>query len=100
MASCSFCKESNDQLKSCVCKKVSYCSKECQANGWKTHKPECPPFILRESPGKGKGLFATRKIKEGQVISDEYPLVTMAGTATGRYSFTEFMMIDEQLSLH
>ena len=90
MASCGFCKASKDQLKSCVCKKVSYCSKECQAKDWKTHKPECPPFILKESPGKGKGLFATRKIKEGQIISDEYPLVTMATPAGGGYNSIEF----------
>ena len=77
MGSCNYCKiDTKEQLKSCVCKKVSYCSKECQAKDWKTHKPSCPPFIIRESPGKGRGLFATRKIKEGQVILEEYPLLT------------------------
>ena len=66
MASCHFCKiKPDEQLKSCVCGKASYCSKECQAKDWKTHKPSCPPFIVRESPGMGRGLFATRKIKEG-----------------------------------
>ena len=55
-----------------MCGKVSYCSKECQA-----HKPSCPRFILRESPSKGRGLFATRKIKEGQVILEEYPIITI-----------------------
>ena len=93
MGSCDFCKvDCEDQLKSCVCKKVSYCSKECQAKDWKTHKSSCPPFTIKESPGKGKGLFATRRIKEGQVISDEYPLVTMVATASGGFNFTEFMM--------
>ena len=29
------------------------------------------------SSWQGKGLFATRKIKEGQVIIDEYPLLTV-----------------------
>ena len=75
MGSCNFCKiepkEENVTLKTCVCGRVSYCSKECQA-----HKPSCPRFILRESPSKGRGLFATRKIKEGQVILEEYPLLT------------------------
>ena len=75
MGLCDFCKvESKEKLKTCVCKKASYCSRECQAQDWKNHKPSCPPFIIRESPGKGRGLFATRKIKEGQVILDEYPL--------------------------
>ena len=88
MGSCNFCKvdptDPKDQLKSCVCGKVSYCSKECQAKDWKTHKPSCPPFILMESPGKGRGLFATRKIKEGQIILDEYPLLTSSGAMSER----------------
>ena len=66
MGLCAFCKiDSKEQLKSCVCKKVSYCSKDCQTKDWKSHKPACPPYVIRESPGKGRGLFATRKIKEG-----------------------------------
>ena len=78
MASCSFCKEASEkQLKNCVCGKVSYCSRDCQAKDWKTHKPVCPPYVIRESPGKGRGLFATRKIKEGQIILEEYPLFTV-----------------------
>ena len=80
MVLCDFCKtvfQSEDLVKSCVCTKVSYCSKECQVKDWKTHKPSCPPFIIRESPGKGRGLFATRKIKEGQVILEEYPLISL-----------------------
>ena len=76
MAPCTNCKiEPKEPLKSCVCGKVSYCSKECQVKDWKAHKPSCPPFVIRESPGKGRGLFATRKIKEGQIIIDEYPLL-------------------------
>ena len=75
MGSCHFCKKNpKEQLKSCVCRKVSYCSKDCQAKDWKAHKPSCPPFVIKESPGKGRGLFATRKIKEGQIILEEYPL--------------------------
>ena len=35
---------------------------------WKTQKPFCPPYVIRESPGKGRGHFATRRIKEGQVL--------------------------------
>ena len=57
MASCNFCKvdpKGNEKLKSCVCGKVSYCSKECQVKDWKVHKPSCPPFVVRESPGKAR----------------------------------------------
>ena len=94
MKSCHVCKVvSKDPLKSCVCKKVSYCSKECQEKDWKSHKPTCPPYIVRESPGKGKGLFATRRIKEGRIILEEYPLLTLGGAALcagGKVDFPEF----------
>ena len=78
MASCSFCKVSKDQLKSCVCGQAFYCSKECQVKDWKVHKLSCPPYVIRETPGKGRGLFATRKIKEGEVILEEYPFFTVS----------------------
>ena len=94
---CGFCKiDTKEQLKSCVCKKVSYCSKECQTKDWKTHKPSCPPFIIRESPGKGRGLFATRKIKEGQIILDEYPLLTWnVGMSFNEFGTTQFPIMDD-----
>ena len=77
MDSCNFCKiKPREPLKNCVCGKASYCSKDCQIKDWKSHKPSCPPFVVRESPGKGRGLFATRKIMEGQVILEELPLFT------------------------
>ena len=97
MASCDFCKiNSNKGLKSCVCGKVSYCSKECQVKDWKTHKPSCPPFVVRESPGKGRGLFATRRIKEGQIILEEYPLLTYKdGTSLKEFKANHYPTIDE-----
>ena len=36
MGSCTFCKVHPRELKSCICKKVSYCSRDCQAKDWKT----------------------------------------------------------------
>ena len=83
MDSCSFCKtDSGTKLLSCICRKASYCSKDCQSKDWKNHKPSCSLYIIRDAPGKGKGLFATRKIKMGQIILEEYPLFAMG------YSFT------------
>ena len=98
MGSCDFCKvDCTDQLKSCVCKKVSYCSKECQAKDWKTHKPSCPPFIIKESPGKGKGLFATRRIKEGQIIVDEYPLLILRdGISLNEFKTHHYPNLDKE----
>jgi hypothetical protein len=42
---CSYCKKSSPvKLSLCArCKKVSYCSKECQRKAWKSHKIECVP---------------------------------------------------------
>ena len=98
MGSCDFCKvEPEEPLKSCVCRKVSYCSKECQAKDWKTHKPSCPPYIIRESPGKGRGLFATRKIKEGQVILEEYPLLVLRkGIGLSEFQGIHYPNLDEE----
>ena len=98
MASCDFCKiHSNMALKSCVCRKVSYCSTACQKKDWKTHKPSCPPFIIRESPGKGRGLFATRKIKEGQVILEEYPLLVLRkGMSLSEFQAIHYPNLEEE----
>ena len=98
MGSCDFCKaEPKEKLKSCVCGKASYCSKECQVKDWKVHKPSCPPFIVRESPGKGRGMFASRKIKEGQIILDEYPLLTVRRPANlPKFRDNHYPSIDEE----
>jgi hypothetical protein len=97
MAPCDFClvDSKKEQLKSCVCKKVSYCSKECQAKDWKVHKPSCPPFVIRESPGKGRGLFATRRIKAGDIILEDYPLLTRDGLSLICYGAMDYDKIDE-----
>jgi len=79
MAPCGFCKVASQQkLKNCVCGRVSYCSKECQAKDWRSHKSSCPPFTTRELPAKdGRlGLFATRKINPGKLILEELPVFT------------------------
>ena len=79
MASCGFCckAESGEKLASCVCGKVSYCNKECQTKDWKTHKSSCPPFTIREVPGKGRGMVATRRIKAGQIVLEETSRITL-----------------------
>ena len=75
MALCGFCKLDSEKNKKCVCGKVSYCNESCQKKDWSHHKSSCPPYNVREAPGKGKGLFATRKIPPGKVIFTEAPLV-------------------------
>ena len=98
MAACHYCKITPPEpLKSCVCGKALYCSKECQVKDWKVHKPSCPPFIIRESPGKGRGLFATRKIKEGLVIIEEFPLITVnRGMSFLEFQNSFYHFLDEE----
>lgn len=39
---CAFCHSNTESLKRCSgCKRAFYCSKTCQRNHWKEHKPEC-----------------------------------------------------------
>jgi len=75
MAPCGFCKLDCAENKKCVCGKVSYCNESCQKKDWSHHKSSCPPYKVREAPGKGRGLFATRKIPPGKVIFTDAPLV-------------------------
>ena len=79
MAPCGFCKAEFGNLKCTSCRKVSYCSKDCQTKDWKSHKPVCPPYRVGEVAGMrmGRGVFATRKIKPGMVIMEEMPLIIL-----------------------
>jgi len=77
MIYCVFCKADSQEFLSCVCGQVSYCDKECQTKDWTNHKSSCPPYTIREIPGMGRGLFATRKIKPGEIILEERPLLTL-----------------------
>jgi hypothetical protein len=43
-----------------------------------------PPYELRDIPGKGKGLVATRKIKRGQVFMVDYAAVVADTKLPGR----------------
>ena len=37
----------------------------------------CPPYRVREVPGMGRGVFASRQINPGGVILEERPLITL-----------------------
>ena len=67
------------------CKRVAYCSKECQANSWKQHKNDCKTadqafinksiFECVRIEGKGNGLQAIKDISYGEVIIIEEPVM-------------------------
>ena len=53
-----------------------YCKTECQRSDWKIHKKVCKyPFEIKESEGKGLGLFATRDLEIGDLIVCEDPIL-------------------------
>jgi len=60
-----------------ACKQVYYCNRECQRKNWKVHKPVCKslPYKICNSPDLGNFLVAGRKIKAGEVLFTETPLV-------------------------
>ena len=61
--------------KSCVCGKISYCSKSCQKSDWAHHRHYCLPYLVKEVDGKGRGLVATKRIQFGEEILREDPLL-------------------------
>jgi len=65
---------------------------------WKNHKPSCPPYTVREVPGKGRGLFATRKISPGKIILEETPIFTLKNPNKGYpvYRLSDFTQIDDE----
>eukprot|EP00919_Chromeraceae_sp_WS-2016_P044660 GHVR01106565.1.p1 GENE.GHVR01106565.1~~GHVR01106565.1.p1 ORF type:complete len:348 (+),score=60.19 GHVR01106565.1:39-1082(+) len=86
---CAYCYKSDVKLSTCSkCKKRQFCSKECQVKDWKTgHKHWCGvsgeighDYEVRESQGKGLGLFALRKFEKNEKIMMERPLITIEKT--------------------
>ena len=66
------------------CKEVAYCSKECQASSWKTHKNDCKKvdktslntlYECVSIEGKGDGLRANVDIEYGELIIIEEPVM-------------------------
>lgn len=77
-ATCGYCGETSNNLKSCVCSALFYCTKICQKKHWKVHRFACPPFSKKGTGvgSKGRGLFATRGLNPGVVILREDPILS------------------------
>ena len=72
---CNVC--SKPTIKKCgKCGLARYCRTECQRSDWKNHKKICKyPFEIKESEGKGLGLFATRNLEIGDLIVCQDPVL-------------------------
>ena len=76
------------------CGKVWYCSRNCQTQDWKNHKGNCNPFDIKETEGKGLGVFATLDLDVGDLIVREDPILQFDGPG----SFLQFRAAFEELS--
>ena len=88
MDKCSKCEaEDCKDLKKCTgCYQVSYCSRKCQSDHWRHHKTQCKPYKLTALGGKGLGYVATRKIKKGELLLKEEPILIRQITDTNKTS--------------
>lgn len=87
---CAACHKSKSNLLRCSrCGMVYYCDSQCQKKHWKKHKSKCQCYTVKAIDGKGFGMVASRKIKQGDVILTEEPVLTanMALSQDDRNSF-------------
>ena len=68
--------EDTDVLIGTCCRQVTFCSRRCQRENWTEHKKSCEqPYKVVPVDGKGMGLVATKKIKRGERIIVEKPVL-------------------------
>ena len=73
------------------CHAITYCGRECQIADWERHEWNCHPVMVKEFPGKGRGLVAARDIEKGEVIFKDKPSIKLAVNAERQFTDPEFM---------
>ena len=95
---CSVCKGKKTETGSKVlltcfkCHAITYCGVECQKADWERHEWNCHPVMVKEFPGKGRGLVAARDIEKGEMIFKDKPVIKLAIDAEGKIKDPKFMM--------
>jgi len=93
--SCFVCKKTvkgKKVLLTCIkCHAITYCGRECQSADWGRHEWNCVPVMVKEFPGKGRGLVAARDIVKGEIIFKDKPVIKLAVNAKGRIVNPDFM---------
>ncbi|XP_018021838.1 uncharacterized protein LOC108678019 [Hyalella azteca] len=74
IGSCAVCSK-NASTKCTGCRKVFYCSRDCQRNNWSAHKDACRPYKVGKIEGFGRVLVATRSIEAEEEVLRERPFV-------------------------
>ena len=91
---CAWCYLRGPGMNACgKCRHRFYCSREHQVLDWKNgHKRWCGKageidfdYEVKESPGKGMGLFTLRDFKRGEKILVERPVVVASGPDLARW---------------
>jgi len=81
------------------CVKVYYCGKQCQRKDRKQHENECfPAEIVLISSVKGRGLVATKDIKQGQQILIDTSVLTFDNTNLSMTCWIEIRELADNLS--
>ena len=74
---CFKCKRTGKKrLLTCIkCHAITYCGVECQKTDRERHKWNCVPgpVMVKEIPGKGRGIVAATDIKMGERIFKDQP---------------------------
>ena len=65
------------------CHAITYCGIECQKADLDRHNWNCVPVMVKEFPGKGRGIVAARDIKMGERIFIDKPVIKLATDAKG-----------------
>ena len=73
------------------CHAITYCGVECQKADWERHNWNCVPVMVKEFPGKGRGIVAARDIKMGERIFKDEPVIKLATDDKGFPVDPEFM---------
>jgi len=82
MAQCKVCGCSPAKLCS-GCGQAYYCGVQCQKIERNLHKVQCFPVRVEQVEGRGRGIVATRDIKQGQVVMQDCAILTAErGTVT------------------
>ncbi|XP_076048725.1 SET domain-containing protein SmydA-8-like [Oratosquilla oratoria] len=71
---CEVCGEPAE-LSCTSCNKTYYCNKLHQRQHWFFHQHDCPPFASVVSQDQGTYIVATRRLRAGQLIINDTPLV-------------------------
>lgn len=99
MAICTVCSRLTSK-KCAKCGLAWYCGTECQKSDRRNHKLICKyPIEIKESEGKGLGLFATRDLEIGDLIVCENPILHLkSGNERILQCPQEFKLIYEKLN--